>query len=180
MAGACFVTRSAAGRPGRAFTLVEMIVSIAIVSVLASVAVVSLRPGMAMRTWAGAQRVQMDIALAQHLAITSGRWVWVDFDVAASSYAITWETSPGTGRGSRTPVVRADTRQPVQTSLDSTDYGWTRLTTVSFNGSNVLGFDPRGVPYDGKGQRLKSAGQVTSDHDWSIGVEPVSGRVSQR
>lgn len=118
----------------RAFTLVELVLVLAIMATLAALAIPRYANAIAnSRLNSAAQRVAADIALAQATARTTGSRQTITFTLATSRYTLSANTD------------LAASANPYTVDLTADPYRAT-LATASFAGSTTLTFDPFGFP----------------------------------
>jgi len=116
-----------------AFTLLELLVVMAIMSVLAAMAVPRYGRAMARyRVEAAARRVQADLAYARQRARTLSQGVTVSFDAAAETYSIVGMPDPDRKKASYQVDV---SQSPYLGSIDSVDFGG--AATVTFSGFGI-------------------------------------------
>ena len=158
----------------RGFTLVELLIVIAIISIAALTAIPMMSSAASMQIRSAANMLVADLEYAKSLAISRAQNYSVVFDVAADSYQI--EDQFGTvlphpvKKGFNYVInFQNDGR------LDKVD-----IASVNFDTTNEVKFDYLGSPYNGGGTPLNSgvvslqAGGTTT----TVTVEPVTGFIS--
>lgn len=146
---------------GRAFTLAEMVVVLAIISMLGAMAIY--RPSRSLhaeRARAAAERIVADLALAQRRAVQSSAPVTVEFNPTTHQYRLVGLTDPNfVGK----EYIVDLTQSPYEVRIGKADFGG--LPTVRFG--------IRGAP--------SAAGEVvvtSGDVDRKVAVEAETGRAA--
>lgn len=165
----------AGGRCGiqrrRAFTLIELMVVLVVMSIAAAIVVPAMLQGGTMSVQAAGRMIIADLLVTQNEAIARMAPRRLVFDVANNAYRMTdadgntiaadWRLGSGGGTGFEVDFT-ADRR-----------FTGVNMLAASFNGDAHVEFDALGVPAAG--------GQVTIDGGtarYSISVQPITGRVS--
>jgi prepilin-type N-terminal cleavage/methylation domain-containing protein len=147
------------------FTLLELVMVIALLSIIAVVAAPRMVNVTSANAGASAEKLRADIRYAQDLAMTRNQRVRVSI-VSANTYQITIAGNP---------VVDPSTgRNNMVLSAGST------FGATTFNGSYVEFDSSLGVPYDGAGA-LTAIGSITvtaSGQNYTITVTPQTGAVN--
>lgn len=167
----------------RAFTLIEMIVVIALLGLAAALVIPQMGSVHSLRVQAALRTIVSDITLAQADAIAFQQRRAIVFDTANNTYrivAVPGSTideantlyNPG-GPGGRYVV-----------DLNTTDFAGARITSTAFDTANTLVFDDLGSPVSTpSGEAAGTGGRIVlsgSDQVFHILVEPFTGRVTVR
>jgi prepilin-type N-terminal cleavage/methylation domain-containing protein len=167
-------------RDRSAFTLIELVAVIAILGIMSAVVG---GPTLAyvdsVRSRAAAARLGGDIRYAQRTALNSGLRTWIDFDAGADSYQLYLEDPDNPGEANRLAMTH-----PLDQSTDPVQFGTgpflnVSITSVDINSTDELEFDSFGIPYDGNGASLTSAGTITLSNGVTVTIHPVSGLVER-
>jgi len=160
----------------KGFTLVELIMLIALIGILAWLAVPRLGAFHEIKLQTAARRVAGDLRYAQGLSMTRRERHGVLFDPGVSRYA----------------VLDAATRQPIENPMDrgrplrvdfhsSGEYQGVSIVSADFGGTPGVLFDFFGVPRDTSGRELASPGRVLLSYEGmtaAVTIAPGTGRVS--
>jgi prepilin-type N-terminal cleavage/methylation domain-containing protein len=156
------------------FTLIEVMWTMVVFSVLAGIAVSGLRSWTKAHEHSGtAAGIQSVLREAQQRAVTEGRSMCVDFDVAAQTYAMY--------RSTCVDPARLLLQGPLKTAAADV-----RLANPVFAGksnatpsvaivSTGVTFYPRGTAWPGSVQLTRTG----SSKVWTVSVEGLTGRVSR-
>jgi prepilin-type N-terminal cleavage/methylation domain-containing protein len=134
------------------FTLVEILAVIVILGIASAIIVPQMGTRDDMRAAAAARTLIADLIYAQNQAITTGRWVYVKFDVANNKYTLLSTASSGGDVAINNPITQTTYVQQFGASAR----GWEQVSLGSavFNGADVsfrpmytVAFDEIGSPY---------------------------------
>lgn len=176
------VHRRSRSRHSCGYTLVEMLIVIALLGLAAGMVVPSMDQAHVLRVQAGVRSIVADITFAQADALAYQEGRGLVFDVATNSYRIV--SVMGNTIDPDTDVLWMngfeDNRYIVQ--FGEAAYADAVITDVNFDGNATLVFDQLGGPVLGPGTDEPGAGgQVTiegSGMQFVIDVAPFSGRVT--
>lgn len=157
------------------FTLIEVLVVVAIIGLVGAVVVPQMLAAGTLGVQAAARLVIADILYAQNEALSRQSVRSIQFDVDANRYQLVrfddegepvvltakWRTANGAEGLYVTELARDSRFQGV------------RLANVSFGGSTELVFDEMGTPVNGGSVDL-----VFNNHRYRVTVAPFTGRVS--
>lgn len=164
-------TRARARQSSGAFTLVEVLIVVAIIGIAGAIVVPQMLQVGTMQIQAASRMVIADIIYAQGEAAAQGAIRRVVFDVTNNAYTLT--DGNGTALQNSWRMGNTSSRNyTISFNQDSRFRGCT-LTTAAFNGSATLEFDALGAPVDGGTVDLTAAGQR-----FRITVSPFTGKVS--
>ncbi len=180
-------TKLAATRKRRGFTLIEMLIVIALLGLAGALVIPSMNSVGALRVHGALRTIVSDITMAQSDAIAFQERRAVVFDVPNNSYRLLAVTGSEIDETTQTMFdpTKPDGRYIV--SLANPNFGGSRITGVRMNGTDTnttLMFDDMGTPIiDATSDQASSGGVISvtgMDSAWDIIVEPFTGRVSVR
>jgi type II secretory pathway pseudopilin PulG len=145
----------------RGFSLVMMVVSLAVLGILAAIAIPGMRDVQDLRLFAASRRTVCDMRYAQDLAMRTGITHSVEF--SGTGYLLTLEG----GGAVEDPSFKG---RPFAVDLDS-EFPGVSIST-SFPG-NSISFDERGIPESGGSVTLVLGGSSSV-----LAVEENTGRIS--
>ena len=177
-------------RATRGFTLVEILAVVVILGIASAIIIPQMGTRDDMRAAAAARRLIADLIYAQNQAITTGRWVYVKFDVANNKYTLLSTASSGGDVALTNPITQTTFTQ----QFGAAAQGWQNISISSavFNGADVafrpmytIAFDEIGSPYVfnytnnqtndlNDGSCVIRAGQFTK----SVSVSPATGEIN--
>lgn len=171
-------------RHERGFTLIEMILVLALLVIVSAVAAPRLGDLTARKGEGAARKLQSDVAYAQELAMTRNQRYRVYFNTApapAAGYAVVNDADGDGNWGEAGEFAASPTSSGnLSVTLDAGPYVGVTISIVGFSGSYVE-FSTLGVPYDGGGA-LTAAQSVTvaggAGPPQTVSVQPDTGRVS--
>lgn len=163
----------------KAFTLVEMLILVMILSIVAMVAIPMLGSASTMQVKAAANKIAADLEYAKSMAISRQKNYSIIFDIDNETYQIQDDSG----------VVIKD---PMQTSKDfvvdfkkDSRISQVNILSVSFDSAVVITFDYLGSPYSGMSSNslIDGSNGITlkaGDTQMEILVEPVTGYINIR
>jgi prepilin-type N-terminal cleavage/methylation domain-containing protein len=158
----------------KGFTLVELLIVIAIISIAALTAIPMMSSAAGMQIRSAANMLTADLEYAKSMAISRAQYFSVIFDVSAESYRI--EDQYGN-------LLPHPVKKGFNYIIDFQNDGRLNkvdIVSVDFDTTSKITFDYLGSPYNGTGGPLNSgvinlqAGGTTT----TVAVEPVTGYVS--
>jgi len=175
--GLAFRQRHLGGVAGeaRGFTLVELVMTLVVVSILGVMAVTSLDGLTSSRQNVAATRIKAVLIFAQEWAMGSGNDTWVDFDEGSNLVSVYVEDASNPGRGNRLAMADPLTRSAMTIQLGTDGVG---LEAVEFGGDEEVRFDQFGAPYDEDGDALSADGTVGLTGGGTIRVTKNTGLVT--
>jgi prepilin-type N-terminal cleavage/methylation domain-containing protein len=161
-------------RPGSGFTLIEVLIIVAIIAIAAMVVVPIVSSAATMQIRSAANMIAADLEYAKSMAISRGQNFSVVFDKTTESYCIKDQTGS---------IIAHPVKKGFGYIVDFRNDG--RLNKVDivdadFDSTSVIKFDYLGSPYNGGGNPLNrgvinlQAGGTTI----MVTVEPVTGFIS--
>jgi prepilin-type N-terminal cleavage/methylation domain-containing protein len=174
-------------RSSRAFTLIEMLIVVALLGLAGALVIPSMSSVGALRVQGALRTIVSDITLAQSDAIAFQEKRAMVFDVPNNSYRLLAVNGSAIDPDTQTMFdpTKSDGRYIV--TLTNPSFGGSRITSVRMNGSNTnttLIFDDMGTPIIDAGSDQTSSGGVISvagmDSAWDIVIDAFTGRVSVR
>lgn len=172
----------AGGSRRRAYTLVEVLVLIAILGVASAVVIPSVGSSGVLRAQAAVRAVVSDLSFAQSdaMAFQAGRAVYFDVDenryvvCAVVNGSVDPETDALYDPHRRSGVMDLD--------LDDGDYGGARIESVEIDGGTMIVFDEQGAPVAAPGSNSPSSGgRITIRGDgvrYFIDVDGFTGHIT--
>lgn len=155
------------------FTVVELILVIAIVGIIAVMAVLKLPSIQTHRDRSAAEELMMHLRYAQNLAMNRERTTRVEFDVASHSYSV-FIADAGGFVPAKDPVTQTDWVVNI-----SERFSGVELSSVNINGGNELRFsETNGIPCDVSGAPIASDGTITFRSGLKVVITPETGYVS--
>jgi Tfp pilus assembly protein FimT len=163
----------------KAFTLVEMLILVMILSIIAVSALPMIGSASTMQIKAAANKIAADLEYAKSMAISRQKKYSIFFDIDNESYQIL--DSDG--------VIIKD---PMQTSKDfvvefkkDSRISQVNILSVSFDSAVVITFDYLGSPYSGMSSNslIDGSSGITlkaGDTQMEILVEPITGYINIR
>jgi len=166
-----------------AFSVIEIVVVLAVMVILAAVAMVKLGTYDNMKLDAAARKVASDIRYAQRYTMTQMQRVWIDFDLVNERYSIKEGVSPFN------VITDPLTKGSFVVDFNSGELKGVKINTSNFGGREDLGFSdslgrPCGVQlgtFDAPSS-FTTPGSVSISYKTlpqkTISVEPETGEVS--
>ncbi|MBX3356890.1 MAG: GspH/FimT family pseudopilin [Phycisphaeraceae bacterium] len=160
----------------RAFTLVEMIAVMVVVSVVAAVAIPSFSSIAGTRQIAAARLLLRDLTYARERAIATGTRVWVVFSVSGNSYSVLAENpaAPGRAGAAIIPDPSAPNRT-YQQLLNTGEFSGVQIVSAAFDSQVEVGFDWCGRPLNTTSAFLAANGVVTLTGSKTVTVQARTG-----
>ena len=155
---------------GSGFTLVELMLCLALLCIMALAAIPSSSSALDMQLIGARDRLQADLEYARSRSMTHGRPFYVVFDTQNNVYRI---TDSADGQVIRHPVNGSVYRM----QLAKGTFSRVCLGTVSFDGNSDIGFDRLGAPVT-QGIPLQDNGFITltmGSETSTFSVIPVTG-----
>lgn len=160
-------------------TLIELIAVIVILVILAGSAVPAMHRLSQSRAATAAKYLAADLTTARQHAVTSGRTMWIDFDLGADRWSVLREPLDGSGFADAEVVDDPATGKPFVVRLNEGPFTGVRILRCGFDGGTRIGFDWRGRPIvDSDQTPLLDSGEVTLTGQYLVTVEPGSGLVT--
>ena len=160
-------------RRGGAFTLIEMMLVLVILSIAAMMAIPFAVSGTSTQLKSAANVIAADLEYAKSMAISRGQVYSVVFTTGTESYQI--EDSGGV----IDHPVRKGSTYVINFANDSR-LSRVDITSAAFDATSTVQFDYLGSPFDGTGGALNS-GVITltaGGSTMTINVEPVTGYIT--
>jgi prepilin-type N-terminal cleavage/methylation domain-containing protein len=157
---------------GRAFSLIELVAVIVIVSILAVTAAPVVSSLAGVRRSVAARHLLRDLAFARQYAVATGTGTWVVID-APDRWSVLVEDPSSPGRAGAGPM--SDSGRPMVVELGVNDYAGVQIDSAVFDAGAEIGFDYLGRPLTGDDEFLVAQGVVTLTGDRRVLVEPVTG-----
>lgn len=156
------------------FTLVELLIVVAIIGITALIAVPMMSSGADFQLRAAANIIAADLEYAKSLAISNQDNYSIVFDASNETYVM---------QDSNGAAVADPVRSGSTVSVDFANDGrfsQLDISSVSFDSTDTVTFDYLGSPYNGSGGALTSGTIVLTAGSQSvtISVEPITGYVS--
>lgn len=169
-------------RQSRAYTLMELLVVVAILGIAAALVVPVVSAGDPLRVQTAVRSVASDIMFAQSDALAYQQRRGIVFDIDRNRYTIVRVTSNEIDVGTDA-IFRADgVGQQYMVDLDKLSDNGARISAVDFDGGNTLFFDEIGGPVSSALTNEPSVGGyvdlVAPEASFRIMVEPYTGRVT--
>ncbi|MFU8829703.1 MAG: prepilin-type N-terminal cleavage/methylation domain-containing protein [Phycisphaerales bacterium] len=182
----------------RAFTLVEVLVTVVVLSIATVLVIPSMGSTGVLRVQSAVRQTVADITFAQSdaMAYQSRRAIWFE-RVPVDPYATPWTFTVGNGytlAEINGPLLDLNTHAmfhpddmagPYARNFDLDRYGGARITSASFDGDALLIFDELGGPVKGlttedssDGGFVEIVGGTNNQWAFRIHVAPMTGRVS--
>lgn len=183
-------TRLRAPRNRGGFTLVEILMVVVILGIASAIIIPQVGTRDDMRVAAAGRTLIADLIFAQNQAITTGRKVYVRFDVAANRYSL----CSAVATAGDTLLIHPLTQSSYIQQFGATSRGWEamKIASADFDGVDALypneftvAFDEIGSPYVycydynatddlSAGSIVLQAGQFTN----TIRISPATGEIS--
>jgi len=161
-------------RDSFSFTLVELVMLIAILGFMILIAVPNINSYYDVKLISCAQKISADIRYTQYLSIAEHKSYGVQFN-SADNYYMVYE--PATGSVAKDPYSRAN----MELDLDTTqEYKGISISSVNIDFANEIRFSSLGEPLNSSGSGLSSRGTITvsfKSRSKTIAVYPVTGWV---
>lgn len=161
----------------RAFTLVEMIMVMIIITILSVTAMISLNAMGTVRLDAAAKRMAADIRFARSLALSTSRWYGVSVGVDPSNNYTIYQTDGVTD----TPIKDPAALQKDLSINLSNVYNGVVITSVNIGGGSKVEFHPLGTPYtDKNGAAISAPGTISLEYGGkskTITITPNTGKI---
>ncbi len=193
--------RSSSGVTGspraRGFTLVEVLVTVAVLSIATVIVIPSMNSTGVLRVQSAVRQTVADITFAQSdaMAYQARRAIWFE-RVPTNPYATPWEFTVGNGYtlaevngptldlNSHAMFHPDNPAGPYARNFDDDRYGGARITGAAFDGDGVLIFDELGGPVMGltgetasEGGFIEIKGGANDEWAFRITVAPMTGRI---
>lgn len=166
----------------RGYTLVEVLVTVAIVGIAGSVVVPSMSGAGILRIQAGVRTVVADINFAQMDALAYQEPRGIVFDEEMNSYTLVQVFGATIDPEADALYDPQGPGQRYRVNLNNFDFGGARLENIDLNGGEVLIFDEIGGPIATPGSDTLSSGGslelVGEQGRFRIDIAAFSGRVS--
>lgn len=158
-------------RRARAYTLVEVLITVTIMAIAAAVVVPQMIQSGTLSVQAAGRMLIADILIAQNEAIAQQANRRVVFDSANNRYHLALADGSVLGKA----WINGDTAAGNYIVDFSSDqrFDGVKLANVDFAGGNVLEFDALGAPSNGG-----SVDVEFQQHQYRITVTPITGRVT--
>lgn len=163
---------------GRAFTLVELVVVMLLISILAVAAAPSLGSIPRQKAAAASRVIMRDLAFARERAMADGTRTWFVVTPATEQYSILQENPTSPGRVGARVITDPATRAPFVQDLALDATSGVDITSAAFGTGAEVGFDRLGRPLITSGALLTTAGSITLRGGHVISLAPQSGRIS--
>ena len=157
----------------RAFTLIELIMVMVIVSIMAAIAIPRFQSFYDIKLGGTARKLVADVRYAQQLAIINDEAYGVEFNTGAETYRIYRVSDNSTVID---PLTRGNFIMDYTTDAE---YIGIDLDSVDFAGTSTLMFNAMGVPQDSGGNNIAAEGTVDLSYKGmtrTITVTPNTGR----
>ena len=175
---------------GGGFTLAEILAVIVILGIASAIIVPQIGTRDDMRAAAGARTVIADLIFAQNQAITTGKRVYIKFDVANNRYTLLSTANSGGDVALNNPITQTTYTQ--QFGPSSSGWDLVSIQSAVFNGTDsgysamyTIAFDELGSPYVfnyannlsnelSSGSIVVKCGQFTQ----TVKISPATGEIS--
>lgn len=163
------------GKISKAFTIVELVVTLVIIGIMAVVVMTSAAPKGSVRLEAACQKIALDLRYMHQMAIAEQVRFGISLDTSDESYF-------GYRVTTSTKAIDPQTRNNLEVEFDeSREFNDIDILNNNFN--NAIEFDSTGAPYNGSGVKLSSQGIVTlqtvgGSYSKTVRIEPETGKVS--
>ncbi len=168
--------------PPRAFTLIEMILTVVILGIAGALVIPAMGETGILKVQASVRTIIADITFAQSDAVAFQERRALVFDVANNSYRVV--QVPGNTIDAANNTLFDPTKSDGLFVVDfkNAQFGDARIISASFDGQPTLIYDALGGPVaDASGSTVGSGGTVRvqgSGSIFAISVEPFTGRVT--
>jgi prepilin-type N-terminal cleavage/methylation domain-containing protein len=156
-----------------AFSLIELIVVMAVIGILAVAAVIKFTGTESYNNRLAAQELRANLAYVRNLAMNRERTALVTFDKSANNYAV-WIDETGTGAfvTAKDPVTQKDWVVDIAGKFQGA-----ALSDVDINGGTNLYFSgTNGAPFYALWMPLTATGAVTLNSGLRVTITPITGR----
>ena len=167
-----------------AFTLIEMLVVIALLGLAAAMVIPNMNSVHVLRVQAALRTVVSDITFAQADAIAFQQKRAIVFDIENNSYRVVAVPGDTIDATNNTLYQPSGPGGRFVVDFKTEQFAGARLTAANFNDPGVLIFDDLGSPVAGAGDDTPGRGGSIriegSGQSFSIRVEPFTGRITVR
>ena len=169
-----------------AFTLAELLMVIAIISILGGVLMPILADSSSFQINAAVRELNSIILYTQNLAISNQQKYQITFSTANNSYEVADENGNLIDDPGQTAPSNTDEPDKYklkrQFSQDS-NFNKVTITTADFDNFSILWFDRLGMPYSGPiiNNTALTNGQITltaKNRNITMNIEPISGNIT--
>lgn len=168
--------RLVTGKKGGAFSLIELIIIMMVVSILATVVIIKFTGVDSQSNRVAANELRSHLTYIRNMAMSRERTTWVQFNIAANNYKVFMAVSNwnGTYQSAKDPVTQKDWTVDL-----SSKFSGVALQNVTINGNNTnLYFsETNGMPFGtgGTGNPLTTNGVITFKSGLKVTVAPITG-----